>query len=153
MTQVAQIFEEEKQQALTQVAQIFEEEKQQVVKKYEEEKQQVRLQIEDYKKYWKLIQDGRYFRLTSPWQQNALTAWEFVNEDGTEALLQAVTTDTMFNPPVHYVFLKGLKEQALYRMEGTDQQYTGGALMHAGIPVPQMKNEYMAWSVHLKEVR
>lgn len=119
----------------------------------EEEKQQVRLQIEDYKKYWKLIQDGRYFRLTSPWQQNALTAWEFVNKDGTEALLQAVTTDTMFNPPVHYVFPKGLKEQALYRMEGTDQQYTGGALMHAGIPVPQMKNEYMAWSVHLKEVR
>ena len=31
MTQVAQIFEEEKQQALTQVAQIFEEEKQQAL--------------------------------------------------------------------------------------------------------------------------
>ena len=32
MTQVAQIFEEEKRQALTQVAQIFEEEKQQSIK-------------------------------------------------------------------------------------------------------------------------
>ena len=49
MTQVAQIFEEEKQQALTQVAQIFEEEKQQVVKKYEEEKQQVVKKYEEEK--------------------------------------------------------------------------------------------------------
>ncbi len=44
MTQVAQIFEEEKQQALTQVAKIFEEEKQQALTQakntYEEEKQQ-----------------------------------------------------------------------------------------------------------------
>ena len=44
MTQVAQIFEEEKQQALTQVAQIFEEEKQQaltqVAQIFEEEKRQ-----------------------------------------------------------------------------------------------------------------
>ena len=44
MTQVAQIFEEEKQQALTQVAQIFEEEKQQALiqmaQNLEEEKQQ-----------------------------------------------------------------------------------------------------------------
>ena len=44
MTQVAQIFEEEKQQALTQVAQIFEEEKRQALsqaaQEYEEEKQQ-----------------------------------------------------------------------------------------------------------------
>ncbi len=36
MTQVAQIFEEEKQQALTQVAQIFEEEKQQALKENEQ---------------------------------------------------------------------------------------------------------------------
>lgn len=44
MTQVAQIFEEEKQQALTQVAQIFEEEKRQALmqaaQSYEEEKRQ-----------------------------------------------------------------------------------------------------------------
>ena len=44
MTQVAQIFEEEKQQALLQVTRIFEEEKQQALKKatedFEEEKQQ-----------------------------------------------------------------------------------------------------------------
>ncbi len=48
MTQVAQIFEEEKQQALTQVAQIFEEEKQQALTQaaqtFEEEKQQALMQ-------------------------------------------------------------------------------------------------------------
>ena len=48
MTQVAQIFEEEKQQALLQITQIFEEEKQQallqVTQIFEEEKQQALLQ-------------------------------------------------------------------------------------------------------------
>ena len=40
LTQVTQIFEEEKRQALTQVAQIFEEEKRQALAQKEEEKQQ-----------------------------------------------------------------------------------------------------------------
>ena len=40
MTQVAQIFEEEKQQAILQVTQIFEEEKRNAAQKYEEEKRQ-----------------------------------------------------------------------------------------------------------------
>ncbi len=39
MTQVAQIFEEEKQQAILQVTQIYEEEKQQAIQIFEEEKQ------------------------------------------------------------------------------------------------------------------
>ena len=48
MTQVAQIFEEEKQQALLQVTQIFEEEKKQALTQAEqvfEEKQQQTIQI------------------------------------------------------------------------------------------------------------
>ena len=53
MTQVARIFEEEKQQALTQVARIFEEEKQQALtqalsqaeKKHKEEKERNARQI------------------------------------------------------------------------------------------------------------
>ena len=50
MTQVAQIFEEEKQQALLQVTQIFEEQKKQalaqVIQNFEEEKQQALTQAQ-----------------------------------------------------------------------------------------------------------
>lgn len=46
MTQVAQIFEEEKQQALLRVTQIFEEEKKQAIQNFEEEKQQALAQKE-----------------------------------------------------------------------------------------------------------
>ena len=49
MTQVARIFEEEKQQALTQAAKIFEEEKQQAEKRHEEEKQQAEKRHEEEK--------------------------------------------------------------------------------------------------------
>lgn len=44
MTQVAQIFEEEKRQALIQAAQIYEKEKRQTAQIYEEEKQQAEKQ-------------------------------------------------------------------------------------------------------------
>ncbi len=49
LTQVAKIFEEEKQQALTQAAKIFEEEKQQAEKRHEEEKQQAEKRHEEEK--------------------------------------------------------------------------------------------------------
>ncbi len=49
MTQVAQIFEEEKQQAILQVTQKYEEEKQQAMQKYEEEKQQAMQKYEEEK--------------------------------------------------------------------------------------------------------
>ena len=42
----------------------------------EEEKAEVRTQIETFKKYYSLIQDGTYYRLASPYENEEYTVWE-----------------------------------------------------------------------------
>jgi alpha-galactosidase len=118
----------------------------------DEEKEIVKKQIQDYKKFWNLIQNGLYYRLTSPFEDEEFAAWQFVAEDQSETLVNVVTLATHCNAAAEYVRLKGLDETALYRVEGTGEEYPGSALMHGGIPIPQMGNEYQSWQLHLKRI-
>ncbi|MCD7817644.1 MAG: alpha-galactosidase [Lachnospiraceae bacterium] len=135
----------------------------------DEEKEIVRLQIQDYIKYSDLIREGRYWRLSSPTENEEYTAWEFSSEDGSEALLSLVKTGAHCNAPVEYVRLCGLTPDGWYRLEETQSTrygyreqnagnkvladttslYSGGALMSAGLPVPWMNGENQAWQVHV----
>jgi alpha-galactosidase len=117
-----------------------------------EEKEIVKKQIQDYKKYWNLIQNGLYYRLTSPFEDEEFAAWMFVEEDQSEALVNVVTLGTHCNAATEYVRLAGLEENALYALEGSDTVYQGGALMYAGLPIPRMENEYQSWQIHLKRL-
>lgn len=118
----------------------------------DEEKELVKQQIIDYKKYWNMIHNGKYYRLTSPFDNQEFAAWMFVGEDGSEALVNVVTLATHCNPATEYVRLYGLEENAFYQVEGTDTRYQGAALMFAGLPIPRMNNEYMSWQIHLKKI-
>ena len=52
--------------------------------------------------------------------------------------------------PVSYTHLDVYKRQ-IYLCDG--KEYTGGALMYAGFPLPEAKQEYESWNFHflLKE--
>ena len=113
-----------------------------------EEKELVREQIREYRKYEHLIRRGDYYRLTDPFT-DAYAAWEFVSEDGGEALANVVLQETHANKAVYYLKLKGLKPDALYREEESGRTYYGGALMEAGIPLPDM-GEYQACQLHFR---
>lgn len=117
----------------------------------EEEKACVREQIQDYHKYWNLIHNGEYYRLTSPFEQET-AAWLFVAESGEEALLNMVALEAHGNPVTSYVRLKGLDGKAMYQDEATGQIYPGAGLMGAGIPVPAADGEYHAWQMHLVKI-
>ena len=117
----------------------------------DEEKQLVKEQIKICKKYWNLIHEGLYYRLTNPMGQVEVAAWESVSENGDEALVSAVTLDTHCNGPVTYIRLKGLKEDALYKEEASGKKYSGAALMYAGIPIPLVTGEYQAMQMHFVE--
>lgn len=119
----------------------------------EDEKAYVKEQIITFHKYWDLIHNGDYYRLTSSLENNQLAAWEYVAKDQSQALLNVVTLNTHGNPPAQYIKCKGLIPDAVYEIDGTDQGYSGSALMNAGIPIPFMRDEYQTWQVHLKKVR
>lgn len=114
----------------------------------EEEKKCVKSQIESFHKYWNVIHNGDYYRLTNPYKEDMFAAWEFVTEDKSESLLNIVTLDNHGNLPALYVKLKGLDSEAEYEETMTNRKYYGSALMNAGISIPYMNGEYKAVQLH-----
>ncbi len=115
----------------------------------EEEKAEVKRQIKTFRKHQDLIRDGRYYRLTSPFNNN-VAAWQFVSEDQKQVLLSMVIQQTHGCKDLYYVKLRGLAETGIYEDPATGMRYTGSALMKAGYPVPEMKGEVPACQVHLR---
>lgn len=116
----------------------------------EEEKNCVREQMKSFKRYWKVIHQGDYYRLTNPFEKE-LGAWQFVSQDKKEALVNLVMLQSHGNQPVSYVRLRGLKEEALYEDQETKEVHYGSDLMNGGIPVPWNLGEYQAYQMYLVE--
>lgn len=116
-----------------------------------EEKAEVRGQIKDYHKYAELIQNGTYYRLSNPFEEE-IGAWEFLSEDRTEVLLNAVMLEKHGNMTVNYVRVRGLDETAMYKTEDSEKTYCGSALMEAGIPLPVELGEYLTYQIHLVKI-
>lgn len=111
------------------------------------EKEEIRNQIETFKRYYELIQQGDYYRLTNPYGEKAYHAWEVCAPDGREVLVTVVAVKVYANPAAVVIKLRGLKEDKYYLLNG--KRYLGGALMNAGLPVPQPEEEYQSWNLYL----
>ena len=112
-----------------------------------EDKEEIKKQILDYHKFAPLIQNGKYFRLSNPYQDE-ICAWEFASEDGSEALLNVVMQQIHGNMTVNYVKMYGLKAGAMYQEENSGKVYSGAALMEAGLPLPIEFGEYQGYQMH-----
>ena len=113
----------------------------------EEEKEEIREQVREYKRYAHLICEGVYYRLTNPFTQEA-GAWEFISEDASEVLVNAVVLEIHGNMAVNYIRLKGLPENTRYRERKSGKVYASNALMETGIPLPVGMGEYQAYQLH-----
>lgn len=113
------------------------------------EKEQIREQVRVYRQHAKLIHNGRYYRLTDP-QKHVAGAWEFLSEDGSEALVSVVMQEIHGNMPVTYICLKGLKPGCAYQETGSGKIYAADALMETGIPLSEQSGEYRAYQMYFK---
>jgi alpha-galactosidase len=116
-----------------------------------QEKDEIRAQVAKRKEVAELIHNGKYYRLTSPFDGEA-AAWEFVSEDGTDVLLNVVNLEIHGNRPVTYIRLQGLSSGAAYRDEESGRVYPADALMEAGLPMPAPFGEYGALQIRFKMV-
>ena len=132
-----------------------------ITKMSSEEKEVVKQQIKRFHRFYSLIQYGEYYRLVSP--QHLYTVWEFADENGTEALVNAVYVRVeACATPIH-VKIKGLKEDANYRVTLLDEEkyekwhmhdviLSGAALMKGGITFPIPWMDYQTMQYYIKEI-
>lgn len=123
-----------------------------------EEKEEIKRQIAVFKSFYDVIQYGKYYRLASP-LQGCATVWETVAADGSKALVSAVYHHVQANPAPVFVRVKGLDENAFYRLELTQLKgerdpeegkiLSGAALMHNGMMIPPADNGFAAWQICL----
>ena len=119
----------------------------------EEEKKQVPIQIESFKKYWNLLHNGEYYRLTNVLENTSEAAWMMVSDDKEEALINIVMLNATGNCPNKFIRCAGLMPSVKYQDEESGKVYSSNALMTMGIPIPQkILGEYEAMQIHLRRV-
>lgn len=103
-----------------------------VTKMSPEEKKEVSEQVEFYKEIRELVQYGDFYRLQNPFEGND-TAWMYVSEDKTKAILFVYSVLAIPNAPYTRVKLQGLQADYFYQLKGTDTTISGEQLLSYGI--------------------
>lgn len=120
----------------------------------DEEKEEVKSQIKTFKEDYEIIQKGDYYRVISPYENEAYCVWEFVSKDKKQAIVNIVSTHSYGNPSPVYAKLQGLDPEKMYTVRGnymadSDLYISGQALMKAGIPLPRPRVEYDSFQLKL----
>lgn len=119
-----------------------------VTKISEEDRAEIPKQVELYHKYNDLIRTGDYYRIASYGQDCHYDSWQVVAKDKRETLVTFI--QVLGRPNYHStrIKLKGLDESVMYRLEGTDEVYSGGALMYAGYDVEVIFGDFKGKLLH-----
>jgi len=123
-----------------------------ITKIAKEDRDQIPGQVELYHKYQELVQKGDYYRLASWSDRKPYDCWEIVAKDGSEALLTFV--QVLAQPNIHsrVIYLRGLKEEAQYLLEGSEKIYTGEELIKCGYLIPSEKGDFKSSLYHFQKV-
>jgi alpha-galactosidase len=116
----------------------------------EEEKREVTNQIKKFKEYRKLIHHGDYYRLSDATKDD-FAVWAFSSEDKSELLVCGLIFRTSPNSLRYNIKLRGLLPDKKYVLCGTDEVYSGDALMNGGILLPKTWGDYAPVELYFKE--
>jgi alpha-galactosidase len=117
----------------------------------DEEKAEVTEQIGRFKKYGALIHNGNYYRLSNP-NTDKFALWSYVSEDKSEALVHGMIFKTESNMLRYNAKLRGLNPDKNYSLVGTENVYSGKALLEGGILLPKSLGDYFPIELYFKEV-
>ena len=107
----------------------------------QEELDKIAAQVAHYKTIRPLVQFGKHYRLINPSHGSNQTAVQFTYQDRTVVTyVRVLSTVEEIEPTLK---LKGLEEDALYSLKGTDQVYSGAELMYAGLTVILPQGDFL----------
>jgi alpha-galactosidase len=109
-----------------------------------------------YKRIRATVQRGALYRLIAP-EGSESSATEYVSTDGRQAVLFGFLHSQQFGTPFPTVFLRGLAEDAIYKVEAIDPgqvheigAVSGAYLMHHGLDL-NLRGDYDSTSVILEK--
>jgi alpha-galactosidase len=109
-----------------------------------------------YKRVRSTVQRGALYRLIAP-EGSEFSANEYVSTDGRQAVLFAFLHSQRFGTPYPTVFLRGLAEDAVYRVQALDPGQmqemgtaSGAYLMHHGVDL-KLRGDYDSASIVLEK--
>lgn len=120
-----------------------------ITKISEEDRNMIPKQIEMYHKYNDLVRRGDYYRIENYSENNDFDCWSVVAKDKNEVLVTCIQILGRPNYHSRRIKLKGLDEDSMYKNEETNEVYSGGALMNAGINVTDLYGDYSGKLIHL----
>lgn len=95
---------------------------------------QVKEQVQFVKQYRKLIHNGIFYRLISPFEKN-FAAWMVVSKDRKQAIVGYYRILSEPIGPFRKLKLQGLDEQCHYHVSELEQDFYGDELMNIGLNV------------------
>lgn len=117
----------------------------------EEEKTVVAKQVTHYKEYQSLIYNGDYYRLANPFE-DGMSAWSWISEDKKTILVQGVLFRAKPNVLRKTLRLMGLEAKKNYKIAGTEEVYTGVALMSGGVLLQRVVGDDVSFEIVLEEI-
>ena len=117
----------------------------------EEEKAVVAKQVTHYKEYQSLIYNGDYYRLANPFE-DGMSAWSWISEDKKTILVQGVLFRAKPNVLRKTLRLMGLEAKKNYKIAGTEEVYTGVALMSGGVLLQRAVGDDDSFEIVLEEI-
>ncbi len=108
----------------------------------ESDKEVIAAQVAHYKDIRPVVQFGKQYRLINPEAGSNEAAVQFVYED--KVVVTYVRTLSTIETIETTLKLKGLEEEALYCLQGTDQVYSGAELMYAGLIAILPQGDYLS---------
>lgn len=103
-----------------------------ITKLSEEEKAKAAAFNREYHKYNDLIREGDYYRIASYRENNSHDCWQVVDKEQKHSLVTYVQVRYETERKSRRLKLSGLNPKARYKLEGTDEVYSGEMLMNGG---------------------
>ena len=123
-----------------------------ITKLSQEDKDQVVQYNRLYHRYNAINREGDYYRIASYRENGKYDCWMTVSKDRREFLLTYVQVSFETMESAKRLRLKGLDPVKQYRLEGTEQVYSGRMLMNAGYYQGPIFGDYGSVLLHFTEV-
>lgn len=119
-----------------------------ITKISEQDRAMIPAQTEMYHKYHDLVREGDYYRIASYRENHLYDCWASSAKDRSEILVTYVQVLGQPNCHSRKIYLDGFAPDKTYRLEGTDEVYTGEMLMKAGFLIRDIKGDFQSRLYH-----